>query len=83
MPKKTPPSRTAGFIRAGDLLPGFEALAPAVQEIEQKKALTPQGRHHFNRLRQIDALATVGETQNPDMGFMTRLLSSTLSISEG
>jgi hypothetical protein len=68
-------NKSEGFVRAGDLLPGFEGIAPILQEIEQSKALTPQGRHHYNRLKQIDALASVGETQNPDMGFMTRLLT--------
>ena len=64
-----------GLVRAGDLLPGFESLAPTLQEVKQTKALTPQGRHHFNRFKQIDALASIGEDQAPDMGFMTRLLT--------
>jgi hypothetical protein len=64
-----------GLVRAGDLLPGFEGLAPVLQEVKQTKALTPQGRHHFNQLRQIDALVQIGEDQSPDMGFMTRLLT--------
>ena len=34
---------------------GFEALAPALQELEQVKSVTVQGRHHFNRYRQLDA----------------------------
>lgn len=65
----------SGFVRAGDLLPGFEDLAPAVQEAHQAKAMTPQGRHHFNRYRQIDALLHIGDEQHPDMGFMTRMLT--------
>jgi hypothetical protein len=64
-----------GLVRAGDLLPGFESLVPAIQEIKQAKALTPQGRHHFNRFKQVDALLSIGEEQAPDMGFMTRLLT--------
>ena len=64
-----------GLVRAGDLLPGFESLAPTLQEVKQTKALTPQGRHHFNRFKQVDALAWIGEDQAPDMGFMTRLLT--------
>ena len=70
-----------GFVRAADalpdLLPGFESMAPAVcRHIEQDKAVTPQRRHHFNRLQQIDALARIAEDKNPDMGFMTRMLTS-------
>jgi hypothetical protein len=68
-------SRGGGLQRAGDLLPGFEKLAPILKEAEQEKALTVQGRHHFNRYKQIDALVQIGEEQAADMGFMTRLLT--------
>jgi hypothetical protein len=65
-----------GFVSAGDLLPGLsEHLAPIIQEAHQSKALTKQGRHHFNRYKQLEALLKIGEEQNPDMGFMTRLLT--------
>jgi len=70
-----PLAEAKGFVRAGDLLPGFENFAPIVQAAQQSKALTVQGRHHFNRLKQLDALQRIGEDQDPDMGFMTRLLT--------
>jgi hypothetical protein len=65
----------SGLKRAGELLPGFEHVAPALQKLEQAKALTPQGRGHFNRYDQIDALFEIGENGVPDMGFMTRMLT--------
>ena len=64
-----------GLVRAVDLLPGLENFAPIVQAAQQSKALTVQGRHHFNRLKQLDALQQIGEGNDPDMGFMTRLLT--------
>lgn len=67
--------KLGGFVRAGDLLPGFENLAPVLQEAKQKQAETPQGKHHFNRLKQINSLAEIGEDANSDMGFMARLLT--------
>lgn len=64
------------FASVGDLLPVLsEHLAPIIQEAEQHKALTKQGRHHYNRYKQLEALLQIGEEQNPDMGFMTRLLT--------
>jgi hypothetical protein len=64
-----------GLVRVGELLPGFESLAPVVQNAIQKQADTPQARHHFNRYKQIDALVGIGEDPNSDMGFMARLLT--------
>jgi hypothetical protein len=73
-----------GFVKVGDLpstaspqlISGSENMVPAVHEAtEQKKAVTAQGRHHFDSARQIDALARIGEDKNPDMGFMTRMLT--------
>jgi hypothetical protein len=59
-----------GLVRAGDLLPGFELLKP----IAQANPPTVQGRHHFNRVKQLDALFQIADSA-PDMGFMTRLLT--------
>ena len=73
MPKKR--DEQQGLIRVGDLLPGFEGLAPVLQEVEQTKAITPQGKHHYNRFRQLEELHQIAEHGNPDMGFMTRLLT--------
>jgi hypothetical protein len=56
------------------LLPGFEPLKPTKLPAETK-APTVQGKHHFTRIKQIDALATVADDSNTDMGFMTRLLT--------
>lgn len=70
-----PLAEVKGLVRAVDLLPGFEDFAPIVQAAQQSKALSVQGRHHFNRLKQLDALHQIGEDQDPDMGFMTRLLT--------
>jgi hypothetical protein len=53
-----------------DKLPVFERLEP-----QETKALTLQGKHHFTRIKQIDALASIGDDPNTDMGFMTRLLT--------
>jgi hypothetical protein len=61
---------------APHLIPASENMVPVVhQATEQKKAGTAQGRHHFNSVRQIDALARIGEDKDPDMGFMTRMLT--------
>ena len=58
------------------LLPGMEAFAPALQQVEQEtKALTKQGKHHYTSYQQIDQLASIGEDPNADMGFMARLLT--------
>ncbi len=64
-----------GLVRAGDLLPGFEQFVPVLQEVKQPKALTVQGKYHFNTYKQLDTLSAVGEGGAPDMGFMNRLLT--------
>jgi hypothetical protein len=56
------------------LLPGFEFLKP-VKLLAETKAPTVQGKHHFTRIKQIDALASVAEDPNTDMGFMARLVT--------
>ena len=58
-----------GFVPLGDMagavdLPGGRVLSPA----------TPQARHHFTRLDQIDQLVGASEAE-PDIGFMARLLA--------
>jgi len=57
------------------ILPGMEALVPLLKEIEQGKALTKQGKHHYTRYKQVDVLTAIGEDPNADMGFMSRLLT--------
>jgi hypothetical protein len=67
--------KKAGLVPVANLLPGFESLVPMAQEVERSEELTVQGRHHFNRSKQIDALQQIGEAHAPDMGFMTRMLT--------
>ena len=60
-----------GFAPIGDMaeaveLPGGRALAP--------HADTPQARHHFTTLHQVNQLVEAGEAE-PDIGFMARLLA--------
>lgn len=60
------------FIPISMMLPGIMegmALAPL------PKPLTTQGKYHHTVIKQIDALASIGEEGNPDIGFMTRLLT--------
>ena len=64
------PSRpVSGFVPLGDMagavdLPGGRGLSPA----------TPQARHHFTTLDQIDQLVDASEA-DADLGFMARLLA--------
>ena len=66
------PSRpVSGFVPLGDMagavdLPDGRALTP--------HAATPQARHHFTRLDQIDQLVDASEA-DADLGFMARLLA--------
>ena len=56
----------------GELLPG---LVPIKKGRLTPKPSTPQGEHHFTRIRQIDALASLAEDGSPELGFMARLLT--------
>src|SRR5215469_11532854 len=67
--------KVRGFVTPSDLLSGFDFLAPVRQHAEQTKAPTVQGRYHFNRSKQLEALHQLAEAEKPDMGFMTRLLT--------
>ena len=64
------PSRpVSGFVPLGDMagavdLPGGRVLSPA----------TPQARHHFTTLRQVNQLIEASEA-DADLGFMARLLA--------
>ena len=66
------PSRpVSGFVPLGDMagavdLPGGRAMTP--------HAATPQARHHFTRLDQIDQLVAARDA-DPELGFMARLLA--------
>src|SRR3712207_2942956 len=79
MAKRDKPQGREGMKKASDilpdLLPGFDALAPIPDELPEPKALTVQARHHFSRFKQLDDLYKIGQDGNPDMGFMTRLLT--------
>ena len=60
-----------GFGPRGDVagtvaLPGSRVLSPC--------AATPQVRHHFTTLDQVNQLVEAGEAE-PDLGFMARLLA--------
>ena len=65
------PSRpVSGFVPLGDMagavdLPDGRALP---------RPATPQARHHFTTLRQVNRLIEVSEAE-PDLGFMARLLA--------
>jgi Plasmid encoded RepA protein len=71
MPRKP----TNDLTQIGELLPGMGKLAPVLKEAEQTRAVTVQGKHHYTRYKQIDALIDIGEDPNTDMGFMARLLT--------
>ena len=64
------PSRpVSGFVPLGDMagavdLPGSRGLSPA----------TPQARHHFTTLHQVNQLVEASEA-DADLGFMARLLA--------
>lgn len=70
MTKKPP-----GLTRAADLLPTIESLQSAIRQSNESNALTVQGKHHYTREKQMDSLQDIGETQNPEMGFMSRMLT--------
>lgn len=54
----------------------MESLAPIIKEGQRlEKAVTTQGKHHFTRFKQIDALTDIGEGGAADMGFMNRMLT--------
>lgn len=63
-----------GLTHISDILPGLEDMARPHRPLEPK-ALTVQAQHHFTRVKQIDALAGIGEDSNSEMGFMARLLT--------
>ena len=66
------PSRpVSGFVPIGDVagaveLPDGRVLSPG--------AATPQARHHFTTLHQVNQLVEAGEAE-PDLGFMARLFA--------
>jgi hypothetical protein len=61
--------KLTGLTHVGELLPGlagFDQLN-ATKPSAGPKALTVQGKHHFTRIKQIDALAGIGDDPNADM----------------
>jgi hypothetical protein len=68
-------AKEQGLQHVSEILPGMEEITAPQREPEPIKALTVQGKHHFTRLKQIDALAGIGDDPNADMGFMARLLT--------
>lgn len=63
-----------GLTHISALLPGFDHLN-SIKPAPETKAVTAQGKHHFTRIKQIDALADIAEDPNADMGFMARLMT--------
>ena len=71
MNKKHKPQKHGQFVPIGDVadglsLPGSRALTP--------HAATPQARHHFTTLHQVNQLIEASEA-DADLGFMARLLA--------
>lgn len=64
---------TDGLEHIGKLFP--DLLPAEVINAPEPRTLTVQARHHYTRIKQIDALANIGEDPNADMGFMARLLT--------
>ncbi len=58
----------------GEILPGLEQLK-ALKPLPEPKALTLQGKHHFTRIKQIDALADIADDPAAEMGFMARMMT--------
>ena len=80
--KKAPPHATEP--EQFSLLPAPESAASEPEEGDPPPALTLAGdafsdpaqkRHHYTRVKQIDALTALGEDPSSDMGFMARLLT--------
>lgn len=68
------------LVPISELLPGMEELAPVKPLLPKKPrpaavTLTPQARHHYTRLGQIEALADIADDAATDIGFMARLLT--------
>src|SRR3984957_21135560 len=77
-PKRTRKGRgdAEGFTHVSGILPGLEGVKPIIKEAQREaNALTVQGKHHFTRFKQMDALVDIGADGSPDMGFMNRLLT--------
>lgn len=63
-----------GMMPLATLLPGIMEAITIAPEPPTPKALTPQARHHRKTADQINELLDVRDG-NPDIGFMTRLLT--------
>jgi hypothetical protein len=72
-----------GLTPISQILPGMDALADQKPLLTKKKArgqdpdqaVTVQGRYHFTREQQINALAMLGDAESQDMGFIARMLT--------
>lgn len=69
-----PEGKNKGLTHVGQILPGMEHLFP-VEADSDVSTLTVQGKHHFSRVKQIEALAGIADDPQTDMGFMARLLT--------
>jgi hypothetical protein len=67
--------KTKGLTHVAEILPGMEALVSVRSTPESNAVATTQAKHHFTRIKQIEALASIGEDPNADMGFMARLMT--------
>ena len=67
-------SKKEGLIHIGEFLPGLEHLKPTSPP-QETKAITIQGKHHYTRLKQINALVGIADDPMADMGFMARMMT--------
>lgn len=54
---------------------GPRHIGDVLSDLPTPTGQTPQGRHHYTRAKQTEALISLGFDPSPDMGFMTRLLT--------
>jgi len=64
-----------GLVPVSALLPTIDAATHILRQVEQAKAPTKQGKHHYTTYGQLGALTDIGEDPNTDIGFMARLLT--------
>jgi len=62
------------FTPLSAFLPGIVDALKIAPPAKPAQAITPQGRHHFKTMKQIEELLAIPDG-NPEIGFMTRLLT--------